>query len=186
MFKACFFRQAQHIETQEKSAGCPPALLLSVAIFILSILFFVLPLNENLFVTEEATGKILLALPISQGDQFAIRFTHSVNLSHVIDQYEWTGESILLKSTTFSAYGAGIPILADGLGTGFVQTEDGFKITGIDAPREKISMMLQTVPDHTLLYSDLEIKLLEYANSGTIVTVQVRRITLSKTVFGRL
>ena len=186
MFPACFFRQANHVKEQEERAGKSPALLLFVAVLILGVLFFVLPFNEMLTVTQEDTSKTLLALPIATGDWFEIKFIHSVNLSPVVDRYQWTGESIMLKSTVFLSYGAGIPILEDGIGTDFKHTQDGFEITGIDASREKISIMLQSVPDHTLIYSGSEIKLLEFADSGTIVTIQVRKISFFKAVSSRL
>lgn len=179
MFDACSFRQRYRIFKEEESAGKSPALLFFAAAVVVSVLLLMFPYKEALILRDEASDKMLLALPIEEGDLFEIRFTHSVNLSPVKDQYQWIGDSIILQSTTFQAYGAGIPVLQDGMGAGFEQSGDGFTITGINSPRDKISIMLQTVPDHTLLYSNREIRLLEFADSGTVVTIYVGKISVA-------
>lgn len=186
MFNACIFRQNHKVSKEEESAGKLPALLFLSAVVALSVFLLMFPFKERLILSEESSGKMLLTLPIQEGDSFQIRFTHSVNLSPVTDRYQWIGGFIILQSTTFRAYGAGIPILQDGLGTGFEQTEDGFTITGIDSPREKIPIMLQTVPDHTLLYLNREIRLLEFADSGTVVTIYVGKVSIAATLLTQL
>ena len=186
MSKAFLFRRKQNIQSNEERAGKSPALLFVIALLIICVLYFALPLSERLIVSQRNSEKVLLSLPIEKGEVFKIAFIHSLNLSPVTDCYEWTGDLLILRSTIFKTYGAGIPILDDGLGTGFLQTEEGFQITGIDAPRQKIDIMLQLVPDHRILYSDREIRLLEYANSGTIVSIYVGKISLFRAYLTRL
>lgn len=119
-----------------------------------------------------------MTLPIGKGEAFRLRYTHSVNLSDVTDTIEWTGEQLICRSTLFTAFGAGIPVLADGVGKAFTQTEDGFLITGIDKPETRILVMLQTVPNHRLLWRDTEFALTRAYGSGTLLRLEVRPVSL--------
>lgn len=120
----------------------------------------------------------MFALPIDRGETFLLRYKHSVNLSDVTDTIEWTGETLMCRQTLFTAFGAGIPVLADGVGTGFTHTEEGFCITGIDKPEERILVMLQTVPNHRLILRGEERSLLARMGSGTIACIAVQPVSL--------
>lgn len=161
-------------------AGFRPApfllIIVAVGLVIAALLLPVLP--KRLTVSDARDGKLLLALPIESGEEFQLRYTHSVNLSDVTDTIEWTGKELICRSTLFTAFGAGIPVLADGIGTEFFHTEDGFEITGIDKPETSILVMLQTVPNHRLLWRGQEISLLETYGSGTLIELKVRPISL--------
>ena len=161
-------------------AGFRPApflfIIVAVGLVAAALLLPVMP--ERLTVSDARAGKLLLALPIEKGENFQLRYTHSVNLSDVTDTIEWTGTELICRSTLFTAFGAGIPVLADGIGTGFSHTEDGFEITGIDKPEKSILIMLQTVPNHRLLWHGQELSLMEAYGSGTLVELKVRHVSL--------
>ena len=131
----------------------------------------------RLVVSNERTGAVFSALPMRRGETFQLRYTHSVNLSDVTDTIEWTGEQLVCRSTLFTAFGAGIPVLADGIGTDFIQTDEGFVITGINKPETRILVMLQTVPNHRLLWRGQELALMRQYGSGTLLRlVSLREI----------
>lgn len=177
MKPACFFRQDKKSDNEER-AGVSRALLFVMIIILLScFVFLLLPIQKMLIVQNERTKEILLALPVANGEGVDIKFTHSVNLSAVTDCYEISGTDLVLQSTIFKAYGAGIPILDDGLGKSFKQTENGFEIGEIDLPRANIPIMLQTVPNHKILYREKEIRLLDVAKSGTVIAVTVDNLS---------
>src|SRR5699024_7711473 len=77
------------------------------------------PLFPGLILEDGRTGEPLLLFPMKKGDAFSIRYTHSVNLSPVTDTLYFTGDALVLESTLFSAYGWGMPVLADGIGNSF-------------------------------------------------------------------
>lgn len=120
----------------------------------------------------------MLALPIEPGERFRLRFTHSVNLSYVTDEVEWTGQQLITRTSLFTSFGAGMPVIADGIGTEMHNTDDGFLITGIDRVQEDnfIPVMLQEVPDHHLLYRNEEISLRSEAKGTAFVKLSVERI----------
>jgi hypothetical protein len=176
---ACFFRQNKKDDSEE-SAGVSPALLFVIAVLALSFIFFALPINKMIVVKNARTKDILFSLPVKNEEIVDIKFTHSVNLSPVIDRYRFNGKYLVLESTIFKTYGAGIPILDDGLGKGFKHTEDGFEIFGIDVPREKIPIMLQTVPNHSIFYRKSELHLLDFAKSGTVIEISIGNLSFMK------
>lgn len=155
-----------------------PLLVLFAAILFVAGILLIPMFPNRLVVSDQRTGAALMALPIEPGETFQLRYTHSVNLSDVTDTMEWTGETIVCRSTLFTAFGAGIPVLADGVGTDFTHTEDGFLITGIDKPEERILVMLQTAPNHRLLWRGEQFSLLELYGSGALLRLEVRPASL--------
>ena len=179
MRSAWFDGQNKKYDSEER-AGVSPALLFVVLCLVLSIVFLLLPIKKALLVKDIKTNEILLTLPADKGELVDIEFTHSVNLSPVIDRYQLDEKSLILRSTYFKAYGAGIPILDDGLGKSFKQTEDGFEINEIDLHRDSIPIMLQAVPDHRIIYRNKEIHLLDVAKSGTVIVMTVGNVSFFK------
>ena len=152
---------------------------LAPLIIVILALMFLAPVCPRLTLRGYDSNKLMLALPIEPGEHFKLRFTHSVNLSYVTDEIEWTGEQLITRTSLFTSFGAGMPVIADGIGTEMHNTEDGFLITGIDEVQEDnfIPIMLQEVPDHHLLYRDEEISLRDEAQGTAFVKLSVERIS---------
>ena len=147
---------------------------------VLLILALFIPLRDALIINDFRTGKTLKVLPVKEGESFSIRYTHSVNLSDVTDTLEWTDNKLVLRTSLFTSFGAGIPVPADGIGTSITNTEDGFLLSGIDKEQKDngLLVMLQEVPNHRLLYRDREIPLLDIAPSGTLLQLKIRNASL--------
>ena len=152
--------------------------ILAPLLIVILVLILLTPTCTRLTLRGYDSGKLMLALPIEPGESFRLRFTHSVNLSHVTDQLEWTGQQLITRTSLFTSFGAGMPVIADGIGTEMHNTDDGFLITGIDRVQEDnfIPIMLQEVPDHHLLYRDEEISLRDEAEGTAFVKLGVERI----------
>lgn len=166
---------------QDKHAKARGRIRLSLCLLVAAaLLLCALPLQNRLVLSDARRGVTLVALPIAPGETFAVRFKHSVNLSDVTDFLEWTGDALILRSSQFTAFGAGIPVPADGIGTAIVNTSDGFLLTGIDTVQRDNAflIMLQQVPDHRLLYREREISLLDLAGSGALLRLCVRPVSL--------
>ena len=137
------------------------------------------PLFPGLILEDGRTGEPLLLFPMKKGDAFSIRYTHSVNLSPVTDTLYFTGDALVLESTLFSAYGWGMPVLADGIGDSFENTPEGFYISGIHKVQSQIPILLQQVPDHRLLLNGREIRLLDVLEPGTFIRLLPGRFSLA-------
>ena len=153
---------------------------LAPLIIVILVLISLAPICTRLTLRGYDSGKLMLALPIEEGERFKLRFTHSVNLSHVTDEIEWTGKQLITRTSLFTSFGAGMPVIADGIGTEMHNTEEGFLITGIDQVQEDnfIPIMLQEVPDHHLIYRGEEISLREEAQGTAFVKLSVEKINV--------
>ena len=154
---------------------------LAPLIGVITVLILLTPMCTRLTLRGYESGRLMLALPIEAGEHIKIRFTHSVNLSYVTDDIEWTGEQLITRTSLFTSFGAGMPVIADGIGKEMHNTDEGFLITGIDEVQEDnfIPIMLQEVPDHHLLYRDDEISLREEAEGTAFVKISVEKISLA-------
>lgn len=166
---------------QNKSGKARGRLRLSLCLLVVAaLLLCAVPLQKGLVVADARRGVTLLALPIRPGERFAVRFMHSVNLSDVTDTLEWTGTALVLRSSLFTSFGAGIPVPAEGIGTALTNTPEGFLLTGIDAVQadDQFLIMLQQAPNHRLLYRQREISLLALAGSGALLKLCIRPVSI--------
>lgn len=126
--------------------------------------------------------KVVYSHDIKACESFSIRYTHSVNRSPVIDTIEWTGETLLVRSSLFQTFGAGIPVAEDS-GTVLESTPDGLLLSGIDTPYEKINLITGTYADHYLIHRGREICLKELVGEQTLISVEVRYISALKKAY---
>lgn len=163
-------------------------LLLALLITVIGALIFLTPTCTRLTLRGYDSGRLMMALPIEPGESFKLRFTHSVNLSYVTDEMEWTGQQLITRTSLFTSFGAGMPVIADGIGTEMHNTDEGFLITGIDQVQEEgfIPIMLQTVPDHHLLYRGQEISLRDRAEGTAFVKLGVEKISILSALYQQL
>lgn len=172
--------------TQGRQGGKRLTPLLAGFILALSLLALCFaPLFHGLAIRDGRTGERLLLLPIQKNEAFSIRYIHSVNLTPVTDTLRFTGRELLLESTLFTSYGWGMPVLADGIGSHFENTPEGFLITGIDQAQPDVPILLQQVPDHRLLYRGREISLLGLAGSGAFLRLGPERVSLAALLLAR-
>lgn len=166
------------IALTSKQKGSKRSWLVPLLSLCLLLLLFLLPIWPSLTITKKA-GALLLALPIRREEQFSIRYIHSVNRSPVIDTIEWQGgTALVVRTSLFQTYGAGIPGDADGVGTHFSITEQGMLLSGIDAPHEIITLFTGTIADHYILYRGKEIQLKAIAGEKQPILLQARRVSL--------
>ena len=157
-----------------------------VPLFLLvCILLLWIPYKDAIVIENYRSGRLLRVLPVQKEESFSIRYTHSVNLSDVTDTLEWTGEELILRTSLFTSFGAGIPVPADGIGTNITNTEDGFLLEGIDKVQDnnQILIMLQQVPNHHIMYRTQEISLLDMAGSGALLKLCVRPVSAFALLF---
>jgi len=83
-----------------------------------------------LLASNYKTGEYLKSWPIKQGEEFDVEYTHSVQLTPVIEVYAINEiDNIVLKESYFYSYGAGLPATTP---YEFEITEKGFRIYNIN------------------------------------------------------
>ena len=126
----------------------------------------------------ECGGRRLFAWPIRAGDCFEVTFIHSLNLSPITDVIEWTGESLVVRKSIFSSFGAGVPVPSDGVGKELVFKDGRYELLGIDKYMQDFTIMTQEAPNHRITLNGREAFLLDLTGSGKAVDVKVRRAPL--------
>ncbi len=126
----------------------------------------------------ECEGKRLFAWSIRTGEEFELTFTHSLNLSPITDVIEWTGSDLSVVKSVFKAFGAGVPVPADGIGTDIIYIDGHYELVGIDQHMQSVTILVQTVPNHQIAFRERKAYLLSLAGAGKSVTIAVRRVPL--------
>jgi hypothetical protein len=134
---------------------------------------------QDNYLTAEYNGKLLFTWKISAGESFEVTFLHSLNLSPVTDVIEWDGSDLIVRKSIFETFGGGVPSpLADGVGTELVSVNGRYELIGINAHKQKFSIMTQDIPNHRISHNGREANLLELVGSGKLVHIEVKRMPL--------
>ena len=93
--------------------------------------------------------RIYSALAVQSG--FVISYTHSVNKGRVHDYYvcDLENRELVLLSTHFVSYGAGIPEPEEIPGAEFTALDDDYTISNINRKMPKLVMAVGVIADHT-------------------------------------
>lgn len=115
--------------------------------------------HSYLEVREWGSGRVLLGLPLNQGETFTLRYIHSVDHTPVFEIFELDPEGKLaLQATYFKMFGAG---MGHWEGRGYVDFDGTW--TWIRDIHETLGSFILRVGspqvDHTLLYRGSEIHL---------------------------
>ena len=126
----------------------------------------------------ECEGERLFTWPIRVGEEFELTFTHSLNLSPITDVIEWTGSDLSVVKSKFKAFGAGVPVPADGIGTDIINIDGHYELVGIEQHMQSVTILVQAVPNHQIAFRGRKASLLSLAGAGKSVTIAVKRVPL--------
>ena len=144
---------------------------------ILLLVFFLSSSRD--YLVAEHNGNLLFAWTINEGERFEVGFMHSLNLSPIVDVFEWTDDTIVLHASRFHTVGGGAPTPADFPGSELIQTDTGFELVGINLPFGSFAILTQEIPNHRISFGSREAFLLELVGPGESVTIDVRRFSLA-------
>lgn len=136
--------------------------------------------QRSQLVLSDSTGKELLTVPMDEGDEFAIRYIHSVAKSPVEDWFSVEGSTIFLEKTVYQDFGAGLPHEVDegqvmDFGNGHIS------ISGFHRPLPTFDQRVGRIANHTLLLEQddgkkREIPLNTLVRPGQAITFAARPI----------
>jgi hypothetical protein len=118
-------------------------------------------------------GKVLLTLPLNKGEEFSLRYLHSVHHTPVkeIFQASPTGELILV-ATEFSSFGVGTPFLPE---EGELTAINGsLLLKGLDRSFPELSLRPLAFTEYQLLHRGTVYLLTDYVESGSLIILKVR------------
>ncbi len=125
----------------------------------LVVFVFVIPLPEKMLCLEPvkvpsqgkaSQAKAAVYVPIADKESgFAISYIHSVNKGLVTDFYSITQENnLIIKTSRFYSYGAGMPEPADQPGQVFVETEEYLEMQNINRQMPFLLMAVGVIANH--------------------------------------
>lgn len=111
-----------------------------------------------------------LVLPTKKGDQFSLKFIHSVHKTPVWENFIVTGPAgLILTSTEYRSYGVGMPSLpTEGV---FTQLDDRFILTNLNRSFSQIPVRVGPEAQLSLVHHGQEYPVYEWLKPGTLVVV---------------
>ena len=124
-------------------------------------------------IIDSASGKVYGRRPLSDGDEFAVEFVHSVNQSPVREVFKVEGKGIRAVSVRFFSFGAGM--LSD-IEEGQTMSRDGdaMIISGLNRGFAELDYIVGTVSDHLLLINGETVSLRDLCGKNAHVTMRIK------------
>jgi hypothetical protein len=121
---------------------------LSIALIIIISMLFIKKSYYLELRSDE--NKLYMSKKINLGDEFSVKFIHSVNKSPVIDYYIIKEDGIYVTKTKYYDFGAGVQTQLEE-GQKLDYTEDGaMLISGFDKKISNLAYVVGKVSDHEL------------------------------------
>lgn len=132
--------------------------------------------------SDYRTGEYLKGWCIKKGSDFSVEYTHSVQLTPVIEIYNIDEKgSIILKESYFYSYGAGLPATTP---YKFEITPNGFRIYDIN---KKIDDLIYrtgaVIANHKINIKDKTYLFLDFSKPQTGVRFKVKKMPILQYVF---
>ncbi len=126
--------------------------------------------ETTLVVADADSGEHLLEVPVNDGDEVVLSYTHSVEKTPVQDVYVVNGTDLQMDKMVFHSYGAGLPATEP-----VEQTDDGFVVQANES-YEKLPVVPGSIADHTLIVGDEQYDLVELSEGSIIISLTDRSI----------
>ena len=123
-------------------------------------------------------GRVLYERQAAPGDEFEIRYTHSVARTLVIEKFRiMPDRQMLLYETVYQDFGAGLPSEPDE-GAKMESTPFGVRITGMKRVMSSIPLRVGSIARHQIACGSDVIDLISLVESGERVDITVAAKTL--------
>ena len=103
--------------------------------------------------------------------EFNLSWIHSVEKEEWIEHYELEGKKIVLESTKFKTFGAGVPSDSEE-----VELVDGFVHMKINQSYQELNLTISENVKSTIYLGDKEFKLYEYGETYDTVQIKVKKL----------
>lgn len=148
-------------------------LLLSLLLIIIFSLFaFKI---DVLSLRDYKNNKVIWQHRVKSGDEFTIKYNHSVARTPVLEFFEIKDGKILLTGTEYQSYGAGLPTSAQK--GEYILENDKFIIKNIDQVLPEILLRVSDYAEHEFIYNQESFKLYEMVAAETLLQIKTETIS---------
>jgi hypothetical protein len=125
--------------------------------------------DRTLLVTESASDERVFELPVEQGEEITIAYTHSVQQTPVEDVYAVDGPTLRADRSVFHSFGAGLPT------ENVERTEEGYVIEGTET-YDELHVSPGEIAGHELVVSGERYDLAGAANGSVTLSLADRGV----------
>ena len=144
-----------------------------MVVVIAAILAFTFRNGDHLVLRNGDTNEEFARFRVSEGDEFSVRFIHSVNQYPLTDVYEIRDSKIYVVRTIYNNFGAGVQTEIEEGQTLEINENGEMVVSGFELEMPWLSYIVGTVSDHTLTLHGKEISLRELCGRNSKVAFSV-------------
>ena len=139
------------------------------------IAFLVFPFRSSprLTLRNDNTGKVFASYDVSEGDEFAITFRHSVNKSNVTEIYRIQDGKIILTGCVYYDFGAGVAEVLEPTWKLTMGDNGEMIISEINMEMPDLVYIVGTIYDHIMTLNGEDIILNELCGKNAQVRFSV-------------
>ncbi|GGF16468.1 hypothetical protein GCM10010954_13840 [Halobacillus andaensis] len=116
-------------------------------------------------------------MPITDNENFKLKFTHSVHLSDVIEEYEVKNGKLYPVQMIYEDTAIGMPSNADE-GETFEAKDGKYYISNLQGSHESINLSVGKVrADHTIIYKKQSYLLKDIVGAGSVIRIEPDRVS---------
>ncbi len=123
--------------------------------------------ETTLVVADADSRERLLEVPVDQGTEVTLAYTHSVQKTPVEDVYVVDGTELRADRSVFHSFGAGLPT------ENVTRTDEGYVVSG-SGSHEELFVVPGTIAGHELVVGGDRYDLVETADGGVVLTLAER------------
>ena len=131
--------------------------------------------GDYLVLRNGDTNEEFARFRVSEGDEFSVRFIHSVNQYPLTDVYEIRDSKIYVVRTIYNNFGAGVQTEIEDGQTLEINENGEMVVSGFELEMPWLSYIVGTVSDHTLTLHGEEISLRELCGRNSKVAFSVEK-----------
>ena len=144
-----------------------------MVVVIAAILAFNYRSGDDLVLRNGDTNEEFARFRVSEGDEFSVRFIHSVNQYPLTDVYEIRDSKIYVVRTIYNNFGAGVQTEIEEGQTLEINENGEMVVSGFNLEMPWLSYIVGTVSDHTLTLHGKEISLRELCGRNSKVAFSI-------------
>ncbi|WP_049900663.1 DUF1850 domain-containing protein [Natrinema altunense] len=124
--------------------------------------------GQTLVVADADSGEPMLEVPVDDGDEVTLAYTHSVEKTPVEDVYVVDGSELRMVRMVFSSHGAGLPAAES-----MERTDEGLVVTRNET-YEELPVVPGSIAGHELVIDGERYDLVERSDGPVVVSVDDR------------
>ena len=152
-----------------------------IIVLILFIFFALFYLNQRevtfLKIIDYRTANIVWQDKVNEENSFIIKYLHSVARTEVLEIFVVRDGEIVLVSTEYQSYGAGLPFSNEHQ---YLIEDDKFIIKNINQKLDNIMLRVSAYAEHQFIYQDKNYQLYELVPAETLLEFRTEKLSYFK------